>query len=235
MHLNLNLNVNLNPLENSKFEESHRIIRRNSKIFFLAGALLCAASFFFDDSVIAWVGAHPSRLVKHLAQFFTRWGDFPPIVALLLFLLLVAWLLKRPFVIRILLLMLGSAILGGLAANILRILTGRARPSAAAPPGWYGLKYRGAWIAGRFEFSSFPSAHTAVAIACIVPLWLLLRGRARIFIALPATLIALCIAASRILLNAHHLSDVLVSTWLGILISALLCARIASRPSRLPR
>jgi membrane-associated phospholipid phosphatase len=223
--LNLNLNVNLNPSENSKFEI------RNSKFLFLAGALLCAASFFFDDSVIAWVGAHPSRLVKHLAQFFTRWGDFPPIVALLLLLLLAAWLLKRPFVIRLLLLMLGSAMAGGLAANILRVLTGRARPSAAAPPGWYGFKFHGEWIAGRFEFSSFPSAHTAVAIACIVPLWLLLRGRNRFLIALPATLIALCIAASRILLNAHHLSDVLVSAWLGILISTLLCARFAPRSS----
>ena len=96
-------------------------------LLFAAGALLCALSFLFDDPVIAWVASHPSRLAKHVSQFFTRWGDFPPIVALLLLLLLAAWLLKRSFVVRILLLMLGSAIAGGLAANILRVLTGRAR------------------------------------------------------------------------------------------------------------
>jgi membrane-associated phospholipid phosphatase len=192
---------------------------------FTAGGVLCAASFFCDNAVIEWVAAHPSPIVKHAARLFTYWGDFIPIVALLLLLVLGAWLLKRPFVIRVLLLMLGSGVAGGLAANILRVLTGRARPSARVPPGWYGLRDHGKWIAGSFAYSSFPSAHTAVAIACIVPLWLLLRGRKRLLIAIPSTLIALCIAASRILLNAHHLSDVLTSVWLGILISSLACAR----------
>ena len=208
-------------MENSKFEI------RNSKpaLLFAAGALLCAASFLFDDSIIAWVGAHPSPVVHRLAQFFTRWGDFLPIVVLLGLFLLAAWLLKRPFVIRLLLLTLGSAVAGGLAANILRVLTGRTRPSAHVPPGWYGLRDHGKWIAGTFAYSSFPSAHTAVAIACIVPLWLLLPPRRRLAIALPATMIAVCIAASRILLNAHHLSDVLTAAWLATLISSALCSR----------
>jgi membrane-associated phospholipid phosphatase len=226
----LNPQLPLNPLENSKFEI------RNSKMpprfLFAAGALLCALSFLFDNRLIAWIAAHPSRFVKHLGQFFTYWGDFIPIVTLLLLLLLIAWLLKRPFLTRLLLLMLGSAVASGLAANILRVLTGRARPSARVPPGWYGLKNHGAWIAGGYQYSSFPSAHTAVAIACIVPLWLLLPRRRRLVFALPATLAALCIAASRLFLNAHHLSDVLTAAWLGILISTLLCTRFAPRACR---
>jgi len=185
-----------------------------------AGALLCAVSFLFDNAVIAWVAAHPGHHVKHVAQFFTKWGDFPPIMALLLVLLLIAWLMKRPFFIRIVLLMLGSAMAGGLVANILRILTGRARPSAEVPPGWYGLRNHGQWIAGSYQYSSFPSAHTAVAIACIVPLWIMLPPGRRLSIALPAT---------RILLNAHHLSDVLTSAWLGIVVSCFLCARYRQR------
>jgi membrane-associated phospholipid phosphatase len=194
-------------------------------ILFAIGALLCAISFLFDDRVIGWVAAHPNRAVKSAARFFTYWGDFLPIVGLLLLFLLIAWLLKRPYFIRVVVLMLGSAVAGGLAANLLRVLTGRARPSAKVPPGWYGLRDHGTWIAGSYGYSSFPSAHTAVAIACIVPLWLMLSGARRMFIAVPATLIALCIAASRILLNAHHLSDVVTSVWLGALISSLICAR----------
>jgi membrane-associated phospholipid phosphatase len=124
------------------------------------------------------------------------------------------------------LVMLGSAIAGGLAANVVRLLTGRTRPSAAIAPGWYGLWNHGVWIAGKYEYSSFPSAHTAVAIACVVPLWLLTPGRWRMPVAVPATMIALCIAASRILLNAHHLSDVLASVWLGSLIGYLVCRRV---------
>jgi membrane-associated phospholipid phosphatase len=189
------------------------------------GALVCAASFLCDNAVIAWVKAHPGHHVKHIAQFFTKWGDFPPIIALLLVLLLIAWLMKRPFFIRIVLLMLGSAMAGGLVANTLRVLTGRARPSTAGAPGWYGLRNHGEWIAGSYAYSSFPSAHTAVAISCIVPLWILLPPRRRISIALPATLLALGVAASRILLDAHHLSDVLTSAWLGILIGSYLCGR----------
>jgi len=186
---------------------------------------LCAVSFLFDNAVIAWVAAHPGHHVKHVAQFFTKWGDFPPIVALLAVLLLIAWLMKRPAFIRIVLLMLGSAMASGLVANILRVLTGRSRPSTSGPPGWYGLKLHGQWIAGTYSYSSFPSAHTAVAIACIVPLWIMLPPARRLSIALPATLLALGVAASRILLNAHHLSDVLTSAWLGIAIGSYLCAR----------
>jgi membrane-associated phospholipid phosphatase len=198
-------------------------------LLFAAGALVCALSFLFDNRVVAWVAAHSSHSLRHLAQFFTQWGDFLPIVGLLLTLLLIAWVLKRPVVIRILLLMLGSAMAGGLAANILRLLTGRARPSTAGASGWYGLRDHGRWIAGSYGYSSFPSAHTAVAIACIVPLWILLPWRHRFLIACPATLAALCVAASRILLNAHHLSDVLTSIWLGLLVSSLICARFARR------
>jgi membrane-associated phospholipid phosphatase len=205
---------------------------RTSDLLFIAGALLCAASFRFDAPVIALVAAHPSSLVRHAAQFFTRWGDFPPIVVLLLLLLLGARCLKQAFAIRVLVLTLGSAVAGGLAANILRLLTGRARPSASVPPGWYGLRAHGKWIVGSYKYSSFPSAHTAVAIACVVPLWILLPPRQRLLIASPATLVALCIAASRILLNAHHLSDVLTSVWLGTFISTLICSRRQNRPTR---
>lgn len=201
----------------------------------LVAALLCAASFLLDDPVIAWVRAHPSRTAGELARFFTRWGDFPPIVLLLLLLLLIAWRFKRPFFTHILLLMLGSAVAGGLAANILRLLTGRARPSAGVPAGWYGLRAHGAWIVGSYRYSSFPSAHTAVAIACIVPLWLLLPPRQWLFIACPATVFALCVAASRVLLNAHHFSDVFTSIWLGIVVATLVCARFASGNAAIQR
>jgi membrane-associated phospholipid phosphatase len=175
--------------------------------------------------VIRFVAAHRHPAVQATAHFFTKWGDFPPIVALLAVLLLAGWLAKKPAFNRLLLLMLGSACAGGLAANILRFLTGRARPSAKVPPGWYGMVSHGHWIAGQYGYSSFPSAHTAVAIACIVPLWLCLSGKKRLLIAPPATVIALCIAASRILLNAHHLSDVLTSMLLGTLIGILICRR----------
>ncbi|MGA3171276.1 MAG: phosphatase PAP2 family protein [Chthoniobacteraceae bacterium] len=199
---------------------------------FVIGAGIVAGSFLLDGQIVAWVAAHRVAGVQEAARLFTKWGDFPPIVALLLGLLLIGWVMKRPAFTRVVLLMLGSAIAGGLAANVLRVLTGRTRPSASIAPGWYGLWNHGVWIAGKYEYSSFPSAHTAVAIACIVPLWLLTPGRWRMPVAVPATMIALCIAASRILLNAHHLSDVLASVWLGSLIGWLICQRVGLKRGR---
>jgi membrane-associated phospholipid phosphatase len=203
----------------------------------IAGAIVSALSFLGDNAVIAWVAAHPNAQVHHIAQLFTKWGDFLPIAALLLALILVSWLIKLPGhqpAVRVLCLMLGSAIVSGILVNILRVLSGRARPSTAGLPGWYGMRLHGHWIAGAFAYSSFPSAHTAVAIAAIVPLWLLLRGPSRILLALPATLLALGIAASRILLNAHHLSDVVTSSCLSILIATALCARFGRRKPSFP-
>ena len=199
---------------------------------FIAAALLCALSFLLDASVVAWVTGHPDHRIHLVSQWFTRWGDFPPILALLLLLLLAAWLAKRPFGIRLLLLMIGSGCAAGLAANVLRVLSGRTRPSASVPPGWYGFKDHGKWIVGAFQYSSFPSAHTAVAIGCTVPLWLLLPPAKRLYIALPATFLALCVATSRILLNAHHLSDVLSSAWLAALISTIICARFGKKSEK---
>jgi membrane-associated phospholipid phosphatase len=199
-------------------------------LLFAAGALLCALSFHFDEAVIAWVVAHPKPEIQEVARFFTTWGDFPPIVGYLALGLGICWLLRRRRAMRILLTMLGCACAGGLIANILRVLTGRARPNARVAPGWYGMWSHGHWIAGSYRYSSFPSAHTAVAIACVVPLWLLLSGGRRLAIAVPATLIALCVAGSRILLDAHHLSDVLTSIWLGTLIAAIICRRWGKRP-----
>jgi membrane-associated phospholipid phosphatase len=216
-------------MENSKFEIPWPVLAP----LFVAAALVCAGSFPLDGCVVAFVAAHPGRTFHHAAQFFTRWGDFPPLVVYLVVSLVAARLLNRTVAIPVLKLMLYSAITGGLAANILRFLTGRARPSAKVPPGWYGMWSHGAWIGGQYQYSSFPSAHTAVAIATIIPLWLCLPARNRFLIALPATLAALCVAASRIVLNAHHLFDVLCGAWLGALLSVLICARFGLSTKKL--
>ena len=200
--------------------------RKPTLALIVVGAAFCVISFRWDDFIIAWVAAHQDPAVHAVAQFFTRWGDFPPIVALLLLLVLGAKLLKRPC--RLVLIMVGCAVAGGLAANVLRFLTGRARPNARVPAGWYGMMSHGHWIAGQYRFSSFPSAHTAVAMACVFPLWYFRRWVAAPF----ATAIACCIAASRILLNAHHLSDVLTSVWLGSLIATLICSRFRESTAR---
>lgn len=101
--------------------------------------------------------------------------------------------------------------LTGLAALILRVLTGRTRPLAHVPQGFYGLSYHGHWIIGKYAFSSFPSGHSATAVGLAAAAWLVSRrwGAA-------AALYALLVMWSRIALQCHHLSDVVASAVLAI-------------------
>jgi len=99
----------------------------------------------------------------------------------------------------------------GLAALILRILVGRTRPLADVPQGIYGVWYHGHWIIGKYEFSSFPSGHSATAVGLAAATWTVHKGWGAV-----ATLYALLVMWSRIALQCHHLSDVVGSIILSI-------------------
>ena len=97
----------------------------------------------------------------------------------------------------------GSAALVGIGVFILlKKLSGRKRPCEIEPHCW-------ATLLPPDQFS-FPSGHTITAFAVAISLGLFYEAL------LPALLFcALSIAASRILLGMHFLSDVLVGTLLG--------------------
>jgi membrane-associated phospholipid phosphatase len=106
--------------------------------------------------------------------------------------------------------------LTGLTALILRVIIGRTRPTAHDPQGFYGFWHNGHWIIGRYEFSSFPSGHSATAVGLAAAVWLLHRGWGAV-----AALYALLVMWSRIALQCHHLSDVIASTFLAIPLAVL--------------
>jgi membrane-associated phospholipid phosphatase len=104
----------------------------------------------------------------------------------------------------------------GLAALILRILVGRTRPTASVPQGIYGVWYHGHWIIGKYQFSAFPSGHSATAVGLAAAAWMIHKGWGAV-----ATLYALMVMWSRIALQCHHLSDVVASTVLAIPLAIL--------------
>jgi membrane-associated phospholipid phosphatase len=111
---------------------------------------------------------------------------------------------------------LGSAYGAGLAANGLKLLLERSRPLAFDFHSGIASSF-GRWLpltSAGSTGQSFPSAHTATAVALAAALaWLFPRGRWWLFA------LALLVGCQRIQSGAHFLSDVLWGAALGSLIA----------------
>lgn len=105
---------------------------------------------------------------------------------------------------------LAATALAGVAVNIPRSLTGRARPSNQEAQGWFGVRHEGQWLIGRPAYNSFPSGHTATAAGLAFATVLCFRRRGWLIL-----VGAVAVGASRILVSAHHFSDVVAGFLLG--------------------
>jgi membrane-associated phospholipid phosphatase len=105
---------------------------------------------------------------------------------------------------------LASLVAGSLILHALKIALGRRRPRDELEHGLFGFR---PW---RFElqYDSFPSGHALTIFCVAVTLSDVLPQFALLWFA-----IALYLAATRALLNAHFLSDVLVGAGIGLLAS----------------
>jgi membrane-associated phospholipid phosphatase len=117
---------------------------------------------------------------------------------------------------RLLLSAMIASTLAGMTVNASRLTSGRTRPRATADQGWYGPRHDGRWLVGEADFNSFPSGHTATAMGFAgvllfgAPAW-----------GIPAMIIAAAIAISRILLGAHHPSDVITAATIALVVAWL--------------
>jgi membrane-associated phospholipid phosphatase len=185
-------------------------------VLMLAATLLVIASFLIDTPVEQGVraanGGHWCR--SPLATAVSRYGDWPE-------LMLVGGagylLARRAGSIRWQRLLLSAMIastLAGMTVNASRLTTGRTRPRAEAPQGWYGPRHDAQWLIGKADFNSFPSGHTATAVGFAGVLLFGAPAWGAIAIA-----IAGLIAYSRILLGAHHPSDVMAATVVSLAVA----------------
>jgi membrane-associated phospholipid phosphatase len=114
--------------------------------------------------------------------------------------------------------LLAIAYSGGLGANLLKFLVVRTRPHGfdlAASDVWHTLQD---WTWHRSSLNqSFPSAHTATAVAFAVALGAMYPHARRFFFAL-----AVLVGVQRIASGAHYLSDVCCGAAVGWLIATAL-------------
>jgi lipid A 4'-phosphatase len=94
----------------------------------------------------------------------------------------------------------------GIAADLVKLIFGRARPKLLFADGVYGFT----WGAAQADYWSFPSGHATTVAALAMGLYLLWpRGLALYLV------VALLVAASRIIITAHYVSDVLMGAVVG--------------------
>jgi membrane-associated phospholipid phosphatase len=173
----------------------------------VVAALGCA--FWLDPFVHSWVLEHQSRPAKIFMRNVSRFGDWLEHVILGLVLASLAWWRGNKKWTRVFLSMLMACAIAGAAARVIKITTGRARPSVKTEETWNGPRLSD-------KFHAFPSGHTAASAAFFGVLFF-----ASWRIGLACLPIPLLIAASRIYVGAHYLSDVVVATMLGFLVAYL--------------
>jgi membrane-associated phospholipid phosphatase len=186
----------------------------------VVAALGCA--LWLDPFVHSWVLEHQSRPAKIFMQNVSRFGDWPEHVGLGLVLAGLAWWRGNKKWTRIFLSMLIACAIAGAAARVIKITTGRARPSVKTEEIWNGPRLSE-------KFHAFPSGHTAASTAFFGVLFF-----ASWRIGLACLLIPLLIAASRVYVAAHYLSDVVFAASLGFL-SAYIVARFMLGPMQNPK
>jgi len=188
----------------------------NFLLWLLVGAGAVALAWPLDNRVDAALDVSHNRALHDFAWWCSKLGEgWVPaaagIVGALLFVLL-----NRPGVAARIFFVALTCELTGLTGLILRILTGRTRPLAAVPQGFYGVWHDGHWLIGKYQFSAFPSGHAATAVGLAAAAWLVHRGWGAL-----AAVYALAVMWSRLALQCHHLSDVVASTVLAIPLAIL--------------
>lgn len=99
--------------------------------------------------------------------------------------------------------MLLACALAGLMARAVKFATGRARPKVKTEIVWSGIRFDS-------KHNAFPSGHTACSAGFFGALFL-----ARRRLGAPLLIIPVLVAAARVYIRAHYLSDVTFALILG--------------------
>jgi membrane-associated phospholipid phosphatase len=184
-----------------------------------------ALAIRFDMPVDHWVATHRDAGWQRLAGFCSRASEWHWLMAAAAAGVFIAWRCRRVDWMRVLCLMMISASLAGLTTDVLRAASGRTRPYAKVTQGFYGVRNGSEWLITKHAYNSFPSGHVTVAAAFVFPLFFWRRkiGGA-LFVLVPV------VAAARIYLRAHHLSDAVAAVIVGGVVALIVWRRAATRP-----
>jgi membrane-associated phospholipid phosphatase len=177
-------------------------------------AIVAAIWIYADSPVTAWAERVNSDRVEDWIRLANRFGGgMNPVMVILFFALAGVAFAKREWVgLAVRMTFAGAA--GGVIVQIVKFAVGRTRPEL-----WLGPFHQ-----ARASASSFPSGHTVGAFALAGVLILNAESKTLRVI---AALLAFAVALSRVLAFRHWTSDVTASAAIGLLVAAVVRARVA--------
>jgi membrane-associated phospholipid phosphatase len=210
--------------------EDRKLPEQNKRSFWdvwKTGALWLSAlvaagiiGFWLDPIVLQAVAEHSNRTVRNFAGFLSKIGDWPELMIVGVVALFLVRSSRR--LVTVIVCMMIAATLAGAAVNSVRLVSGRTRPNnTEVAPGWYGVSHDGKWLLDRYKYHSFPSGHTGSAVAFFGVLGFAFRRWNWVFL-----LFGLAIGWSRIYLNAHYFSDVIVGSVVGLYFARFTWTRV---------
>lgn len=188
-------------------------MKRAALFYWLTGIVIVVAAimtaFYFDTAVAQFMASHQAKGMRDFMRTVSRFGDWWEHFLVGLAGAGIAWQRGNKRWMRIFLAMLIALSIAGVAGRIIKVSTGRARPSVKVEQGWNGPSLSS-------KYHAFPSGHIVASTAFFAVL-----AFANWRVGLPCFAITILIALSRLYGGAHYLSDVTCAAVLGVLTAIL--------------
>jgi membrane-associated phospholipid phosphatase len=210
-------------LKQALAHDAFKIFMRRLSIWVITIVAACAlwTSFQLDEPVRLTVIQSQGKEWKKTDDFrfitgVRRFGDWPWLMLSGAIGMAISWKLRNRDWIRIIIAAMIACSLAGIIANTSRVTTGRTRlrKSLAIPEGFYGAWRGGRLTVGDPPLNSFPSGHAATAFGFAGVILF-----ARSWLGIGAIALASLIAWSSIMVGTHHLSDVVVSICVSLVLA----------------
>jgi undecaprenyl-diphosphatase len=188
-------------------------VKRAAFFYWLLAIVIVVAAivtaFYFDASVAQFMANHQTPAMRSFMRNVSRFGDWWSHFLVGLACAGIAWWRGNQKWARIFLAMLIALSIAGIAGRVIKVSTGRARPSVKVEQGWNGPSLSS-------KYHAFPSGHVVASTAFFAVL-----AFASWRIGVSCFAITILIAISRLYGGAHYLSDVMCAAVLGVLTAVL--------------
>ena len=184
---------------------------------FLSVIVIVTLSYFYVDRDLAIYYKYSDALFKNFFKTITDLGksEWYIIPSLVLFFVFKKY--GKLLYARYALYIFTTNVVAGIGVWLLKFPFGRYRPRVFFENGDYGFS----WFAIGHNYVSFPSGHS-ITIMTTVTAFALLFPRYKI----PLLFVGAVIAFSRVGMGAHYLSDVIMGSYLGIVVAIVLYHRM---------